>query len=115
MSNLHEHAGQLEQALRESDEFQGLKKAYDAVMGDPAAKQMFESFRDTQLQLQEKHMQGQEISEEEVEKARQVVETVQQHEGISKLMEEEQRLNNVINEISQIITKPLEQLYGTGE
>ncbi|HLR40522.1 MAG TPA: YlbF family regulator, partial [Virgibacillus sp.] len=60
----------------------------------------------------EKQMQGEDITEEEVEKARQVVELVQQHEDISKLMEEEQRLNLVINEISGIITKPLEELYG---
>ncbi|MCT1903181.1 YlbF family regulator [Oceanobacillus sojae] len=115
MANLQEQANQLEQALRESTEFQDLKQAYDAVMSDPAAKQMFENFRETQLNLQEKHMQGLDISEEEIEKARQVVETVQQHEAISKLMEEEQKLNNVINEISQIITKPLEELYGAAE
>ncbi|GEN85688.1 YlbF family regulator [Oceanobacillus sp. FSL W8-0428] len=115
MANLQEQANQLEQALRESAEFKDLKQAYDAVMSDPAAKQMFENFRETQLNLQEKHMQGLDISEEEIEKARQIVETVQQHEAISKLMEEEQKLNNVINEISQIITKPLEELYGAAE
>ena len=82
-------------------------------MNDPSAKQMFDSFRETQMTLQEKQMQGQEITEEEVEKARQVVEVVQQHEAISNLMEEEQRLNLVINDISRIITKPLEELYGT--
>ncbi|WP_152654909.1 YlbF family regulator [Oceanobacillus sp. CFH 90083] len=113
MANLQEQANHLEQALRESKEFQDLKQAYDAVMSDASAKQMFENFRETQLNLQEKHMQGLDISEEEIEKARQIVETVQQHDAISKLMEEEQKLNNVINEISQIITKPLEELYGT--
>lgn len=49
-----------------------------------------------------------------LKKARQVVELVQQNEDINKLMEEEQRLNTVISDISQIITKPLEELYGTG-
>jgi len=115
MANTHDVAYNLEQSLRESDEFKSLKEAYEAVMGEPTAKQMFEDFRDTQLNLQEKQMQGLEITEEEVEKARQVVETVQQHESISKLMEEEQRLNNLINDISQIITRPLEELYGTAE
>lgn len=115
MANLQEQANQLEQALRESKEFQDLKQAYEAVMSDEIAKQMFENFRETQLNLQEKHMQGQDISEEEIEKARQIVETVQQHDAISKLMEEEQKLNNVINEISQTITKPLEELYGAAE
>lgn len=113
MPNVYDSAYDLEKAIRESTEFTNLKTAYEAVMNDAAAKEMFENFRDTQMALQEKQMQGEEISEEEVEKARQVVELVQQHEQISKLMEEEQRLNQIINEISGIITKPLEELYGT--
>ncbi|MGY0694942.1 YlbF family regulator [Virgibacillus sp. FSP13] len=112
MPNIYDSAYDLEKAIRESDEFKNLKEAYDAVMSDESAKQMFDNFRNTQMELQEKQMQGQDISEEEVEKARQVVELVQQHEDISKLMEQEQRLNMVINDVSRIITKPLEELYG---
>ncbi|AUJ25701.1 MULTISPECIES: YlbF family regulator [Virgibacillus] len=112
MPNIYDSAYDLETAIRESEEFKALKHAYDEVMNDSSAKQMFDNFRETQMTLQEKQMQGQEISEEEVEKARQVVEVVQQHKAISKLMEEEQRLNMVINDISRIITKPLEELYG---
>ncbi|WP_066191908.1 MULTISPECIES: YlbF family regulator [Gracilibacillus] len=112
MANIQDSAHALEQAIQESEEFQDLKAAYDKVMSDPNAKQMFDNFRNTQLELQQKQMQGQEITEEEIEKAKQVVELVQQHEDISKLMEEEQRLNNLINDISRIITKPLEELYG---
>ncbi|OZU87906.1 hypothetical protein CIL03_14485 [Virgibacillus indicus] len=112
MPNIYDSAYDLEKAIRESDEFNNLKVAYETVMNDPSAKQMFDNFRDTQMELQEKQMQGQEITEDEVEKARQVVELVQQHQDISKLMEEEQRLNMVINDVSRIITKPLEELYG---
>ncbi|MCP3026768.1 YlbF family regulator [Halobacillus sp. A5] len=115
MANIYDQAYDLEKAIRNSDEFNGLKDAYEAVMDDEAAKQMFEDFRQTQINLQQKQMQGEEISEEEVEKARQVVELVQQHPQISKLMEEEQRLNTVINDVSKIITKPLEDLYGNPE
>lgn len=115
MPNIYDSAYDLEKAVRESEEFKSLKDAYDAVMNDETSKQMFENFRDTQMALQEKQMQGQEITEEEVEKARQVVELVQQHEDISKLMEQEQRLNMVINDVSRIITKPLEDLYGVPE
>jgi cell fate (sporulation/competence/biofilm development) regulator YlbF (YheA/YmcA/DUF963 family) len=110
--NIYDSAYDLEKAIRESEEFKSLKNAYDAVMNEPSAKQMFDNFRDTQMSLQEKQMQGQEITEEEVERAKKVVELVQQHQGIAKLMEEEQRLNMVINDISRIITKPLEELYG---
>jgi len=113
MTNLYDAAYDLEKAIRNSDEFSNLKTAYEAVMNDSSARQMFENFRDTQIALQEKQMSGQEITEEEVQKATQLVELVQQHAAISKLMEEEQRLNLVIGEISQIITKPLEELYSS--
>ncbi|WP_249870186.1 YlbF family regulator [Oceanobacillus saliphilus] len=115
MPNIYDSAYELEKAIRESEEFKNLKTAYETVMNDPTAKQMFENFRDTQMELQEKQMQGLEITEEEVEKARTIVEAVQEHQDIAKLMEEEQRLNLVINDISRIITKPLEELYGNPE
>ncbi|MCZ0702051.1 cell fate (sporulation/competence/biofilm development) regulator YlbF (YheA/YmcA/DUF963 family) [Natronobacillus azotifigens] len=112
MSTIQENANALEQSIRNSEEFNDLKAAYDAVMGDEIAKKMFDDFRNTQLELQQKQMQGIEITEEEVDKARKVVETVQQHEQISKLMDQEQRVNELINNISRTITKPLEELYG---
>ena len=111
MAGIQESAIALEQALRDSEEFQKLKGAYDAVMSDDIAKKMFDDFRKTQIELQQKQMQGVEITEEEVEQARKVVETVQQHEQISKLMEEEQKVNELVNEVSRTITKPLEELY----
>src|SRR5699024_11821959 len=115
MSNMYDSAYELQNSIRESDDFQALKEAFEKVMADPSSKQMIDNFRYTQLTLQEKQMQGQDITEEEVEKARNVVELVQQHPDISNLMEKEQRLNTVINDLSQIITKPLEELYGTPE
>lgn len=111
MANVYDYAHDLEKGLRESDEYQGLKQAYHAVMNDESARRMFVDFRETQLDLQQKQMQGQQITEEEVEKAQKMVELVQQHPAISKLMEQEQRVNTLINDISQIITKPLEELY----
>lgn|SRR5699024_3177026 len=112
MSNIYDRAHDLEKAITESDEFKTLKASFENVMNDEAAKKMFDDFRDTQMELQEKQIQGQEITEEEIEKARKVVELVQQHEEISKLMEAEQRLNVVINDVSRIITSQLEELYG---
>ncbi|RCW69653.1 YlbF family regulator [Saliterribacillus persicus] len=115
MANVYDSAHDLEKALQESDEYKELKTAYDKVMQDETSKNMFDNFRNTQMELQQKQMQGEEITEEEVEQAKKVVELVQQHEDISKLMEQEQKVNALINEVSRIITKPLEELYGVQE
>ncbi|UII56858.1 YlbF family regulator [Cytobacillus spongiae] len=113
--NLHDSAYELEKAIRQSDEYTNLKNAYDEVNADPSAKEMFENFRNIQMQLQQKQMMGQEISQEEVEQAQKTVALVQQHDKISKLMEAEQRMSMIITELNQIIMKPLEELYGSIE
>lgn len=115
MSNMYDNAYGLEKAIRESQEFIVLKESFEKVMNDESSRKLFEEFRDKQIEIQEKQMQGQEISEEELEKVKSVVDLVQQNEVISKLMEAEQRLNLVINEINQIITKPLEELYNVND
>jgi cell fate (sporulation/competence/biofilm development) regulator YlbF (YheA/YmcA/DUF963 family) len=110
--NTYDSAYELEKAIRNSSEYTELKRLYDAVNNDESAKRMFENFRNIQMQLQEKQMTGQEITQEEVEQAQKTVALVQQHELISKLMEAEQRMSMVIAELNQIIMKPLEELYG---
>ncbi|MCA1030858.1 YlbF family regulator [Bacillus timonensis] len=112
-TNIYDGAYDLEKVIRSSEEFQNLKKMYDEVNADESAKTMFENFRDVQLNLQQKQMMGEEISQEEVEQAQKLVALVQQHEKISKLMEAEQRMSMVIGELNKIIMKPLEELYGS--
>ncbi|KKB74878.1 MULTISPECIES: YlbF family regulator [Bacillus] len=113
--NLYDSAYDLEKALRQSDEYSQLKGLYDDVNADPSAKRMFDNFRDIQLRLQQKQMNGEMISQEEVEQAQKSVALVQQHEKISKLMDAEQRMSMLIAELNKIIMKPLEELYGHPE
>lgn len=111
--NVHDAAYDLEKAIRNSNEYMELKKAYDTVNGDEGARKMFENFRNIQMQLQQKQMMGEDITQEEVETAQKTIALVQQHEAISKLMEAEQRMSMTINELNKIIMKPLEDLYGS--
>lgn len=113
--NLNDTAYEMEKAIRESDEYIALKEAYDAVNADPSAKAMFDNFRNIQMELQQKQMTGQEITQEEVEQAQKSVALVQQHDQIAKLMEAEQRMSMSITELNKIIMKPLEDLYGAAQ
>ncbi|MFC7372881.1 YlbF family regulator [Fictibacillus iocasae] len=112
MSNVYDIAYDLEKALRSSSDFQELKKMYDEVNANEDTKKLFEEFRDLQLGLQQKQMTGQEITEEEVQQAQSVFQSVQENETISKLMAAEQRMSMIVAEMNKIITKPLEELYG---
>ncbi|MDQ0214740.1 cell fate (sporulation/competence/biofilm development) regulator YlbF (YheA/YmcA/DUF963 family) [Oikeobacillus pervagus] len=110
--NLFDYAYDLEKALRKSNEYGQLKSLYEQVNADSEARTLFTQFRDIQMQLQEKQMMGQDISEEEVQNAQNTVQQVQQHPLISQLMEAEQRMSMAIAELNKIIMKPLEELYG---
>ena len=107
--NLHDSAYELQKAIRNSDEYITLKNQYDEVNADESAKQMFEKFRNMQMQLQQKQMMGQEIPQDEIAQAQILVSDVQKNEKISKLMEAEQRMSMIVKELNQIILKPLDE------
>jgi cell fate (sporulation/competence/biofilm development) regulator YlbF (YheA/YmcA/DUF963 family) len=109
--NLYDAGYALETAIRQSDEYTQLKQMYNEVNADPEAKRMFDNFRQIQMNLQQKQMMGQEISEQEVQQAQATVALIQQNEKISKLMQAEQRMSMIIGELNQVIMKPLEELY----
>ena len=111
--NLYDVAYNLEKALRESDDYKQLKQLYNDVNSDESSSKMFENFRNLQLNLQQKQMSGEEITQEEIEQAQKSVQLVQQHEKIAQLMEAEQRMSMLITELNKIIMKPLEDMYGS--
>ena len=109
--NLYDHANQLEQALRESDEYQAIQKAYAKVKENQESKDLFDEFRETQLSFQQKQMQGEEIGEEELQKAQEQAQKIENDSNISELMAAEQNMSQVFQEINQIIVKPLDEIY----
>lgn len=109
--NLYDHANQLEQALRESDEYQAIQNAYEYVKANEESKKLFEEFRETQLSFQQKQMQGEEIGEEELQKAQEQAQQIENDSNISELMAAEQKMSQVFQEINQIIVKPLDEIY----
>jgi cell fate (sporulation/competence/biofilm development) regulator YlbF (YheA/YmcA/DUF963 family) len=110
-NNVYDVAYHLENAVRESDDFKNLQALYKEVFADETTKRMFENFRNIQLELQQKQMSGQEITQEEVDQAQKTVALVQQNAAIAKLMEAEQRMSMMVSELNKIIMKPLEELY----
>ncbi|AJC95854.1 YlbF/YmcA family competence regulator [Staphylococcus hyicus] len=109
--NLYDYANKLEQALRESDEYNAIKDAYAKVNADENSKKLFDEFRETQLSFQQKQMQGEEISEEDLQKAQEQAQQIEQDQNISELMNAEQKMSQVFQEINQIIVKPLDEIY----
>ncbi|TDQ35403.1 YlbF family regulator [Aureibacillus halotolerans] len=111
MANVYDEAYALETAIRNSNDYKELQELYAQLQADETGKKLFDNFRQVQMSLQQKQMQGEEISQEEIEQAQKQAQLVQQHDVISKVMESEQRLSQTLTDVNKIIMKPLEQLY----
>ena len=113
MSNLYDLAYNMEKEIQNSPDFLALKKLHEEVNADSVAKGLFDKFREKQMQLHSMQMMGQELPEAEVQAAQATFAEAEQNEKIKQLMEAEQRFAMIMNEITQIIAKPLEAIYGT--
>ena len=111
MSNIYDTANQLERDLRELQEFKTVKESFEAIYADETARALFEEFRTVNVELQQKQFSGQEITEEDIQKAQELGQKVSENEHIKALMEAEQRLNTIMQDINRIITNPLQELY----
>lgn len=111
MANVYDQANALESALRESEEFQQMKELYSKVNEDAESKKLFDDFRDIQMTLQQKNMQGEELLEEEIQKAQNSAQEIENDENIKGLMEAEQKMSQLIQDLNRVIMKPIEELY----
>lgn len=111
--SLNDAAYELEKAIRQSEEYVQLKQAYLAVEADETAKVMFDQLRQVQMNLQQKQMMGQEITQAEVEQVQSIMAHAQQNEKISFLIQAEQRLGLIIGKLNLVFMRPLEEIYGT--
>lgn len=111
MSNIYDTANQLERDLRDLAEFKTVKESFESIEADETAKALFDEFRQVNIELQQKQYSGQEITEEDIQKAQELGQKVSENEYIKALMEAEQRLNTIMQDINRIITNPLQELY----
>lgn len=115
MSNSYDIAYKLEKEIRESNEYKNLKKSYEEIEKDEVTKKMFDNLREIQMKLQEAQFRGEDISDEDVQTAQKLFEIAQQSPLISNLMNAEHHANVLIQDINRIISKPLQDIYGSFE
>ena len=87
MANIYDTANQLERELRESEQFQDLKGSFDRLKANEEAYALFKEFQELQQSLQQKMMVGEEMTEEEAQKAQELSQKIQQDGIVSDLMQ----------------------------
>lgn len=111
MSKLEEKALEVQNELRESDAFKAFEASFKLMLEDDEARSLYEGFRDFQISLNEKQSQGIEVTEEEIEGSREQFEALQENEIVNDFMANEHALNQLVQEVSSVIMKPLEEAY----
>lgn len=110
-NNIYDTANQLERDLRALPAYQDLKAAVKAIEENEESRALFNEFRTISQQLQQKQMQGEAPSEEEIANIQAMSVKVQEDENINRLMASEQQVSQTINDINKIITTPLNEVY----
>lgn len=109
--NIYDTANQLEKEIRETEQFVTLQESFKAVQSDEEASAIFNEFRNVQQVLQQTQMTGQEITEEEAQQAQEISGKIGENEIISGLLEAEKQVGQMIDDINQVVLKPVRELY----
>lgn len=102
---------ELSTVIRMSEPFAELRRAYEQVQRDQTAHQLFTKFRTLQKQLQQKQMSGFPVSDADVELLQQHLHVIEMNENIARLIQAEERLNELFAQAMAAMIRPIEQLY----
>ena len=111
MVNIYDTANDLSRQLKETQEYQNLKKAFDDLKAEKDTFETFKKFQQMQANAQQKQMAGQELTNDEMSHAREVADKVSKIASIKTLMEKERDVNTLLSNLNQTITKPIESIY----
>ncbi|MBG9981705.1 YlbF family regulator [Aerococcaceae bacterium DSM 111020] len=109
--NIYDTANQLERDIRELPAYKALQDAYAKIKENETSYELFEKFRQTSAELQQKAMSGEQPSEEEIQELQSMSQEISADENINQLMQAEQQMSQVFDDINNIITKPLSEIY----
>ena len=109
--NIYDTANELERQMRETQEYQDLQAAFAKLKADSDAFELFKKFQQSQMQAQQKQMAGQELSEDEIKAVQDLAKEVGQKQSVIALMEVERRVDNMMQELNKVITKPIQDIY----
>ncbi|SMF76551.1 Cell fate regulator YlbF, YheA/YmcA/DUF963 family (controls sporulation, competence, biofilm development) [Paenibacillus uliginis N3/975] len=111
--NIYDKANDLARAMKESQEVQEITSAMKLIEADPESKQMLDSFRERQMEVQQRIMTGDMPSQEEMEKMEKLFEVLSLNLNIRRLFDAERRLSIIIEDVNKIISDSLQHLYGS--
>ncbi|WP_019912051.1 YlbF family regulator [Paenibacillus sp. HW567] len=110
--NVIDKAHELARAIKDSSEVTDIRNAMKVIEADQESKRMLDNFRQNQIELQQRMMNGEMPPQEEMEQMEKLFEVLNLNLGIRRLFDAERRLSVVIEDVNKIITDSLSEMYG---
>ncbi|WP_282920074.1 YlbF family regulator [Ignavigranum ruoffiae] len=110
-NNIYDTANQLERDLRNLESYQALKEIMAEIHNNAQSADLFSDYRKQTQAYQQKILKAEQVTEEELAQLQDLTDKVKKDPLINKLMQEEQRVSQVIHDIYGMINRPLEELY----
>lgn len=109
--NIYDTANELQSQMRETQEFKALEDAFNKMMADKDTFDLFKKFQKAQADAQQKQMQGQKLSDDEIKNVQNLASQVSKKDVVKALMEKEQQMDNMMQQLNKTITAPIQELY----
>lgn len=109
--NIYDTANDLSRQLVETQEFQGLKNAFDELKADSDAFDSFKKFQQMQADAQQKQMKGQKPSDDEIKAIQTLAQEISGKQAVQNLMNQERQIDQMLQQLNKTITGPIQDLY----
>lgn len=102
-----EKALELGKRIADSAEFNEVQEKEAAMLKDPAASELLQSFQQLQQQYQQKQMQGEQLAPEEIKAFEEKEATMMENPFIKEFQEAQEKFQNVLNTVNQTINQAM--------
>lgn len=101
-------AKRLKEEIKNSDEYQNYLELRQKVMNKEGSKKMLYDYQNLMMEMQNKRMAGEELSEEDKEKLQNLQNFIEINNNVKKYLEAEYSVSQLINEIQKIVFSDIE-------
>lgn len=105
---IKEKAKELAAAIKESEEFQELQSSRARVQLDPNASDLLQKLQQTQDKVMALQQQGEQITQDVIEELRNLEGQMQLNLTLKKLVEAQQKFEELMNEVNKVLAENLE-------
>lgn len=106
---LIEKAKELGREIKNSSEYQDLKKKEQGLSDDPEAKEILEQVQQVQQQLESAQNMGMQPDQEQINQFNELRQQMHQNDTVSAFAQAQQDLNELMKQVNQAITDGIEE------